>query len=521
MNKLTEYLDKMLIVFFVQSETVIKIDGKNYLYMQPDEPMFYIMEKEEDVVFAMDKYMTDELDGSIFMMCGRFYIHNKENTDFELIEIKNIGKASVQDNTFLGIRSGYELLNGMGTYKDWIQKAKFLGVKSLGICEKHTLAGALDFQEMCLSNNIKPIIGMTFAVDNQEGGMFDIKAYAKNFQGWQNLLKINSAINVKEKPSISVDLLNSLSDDCYYIADPKSLDFKLVKRLGFKMDYFQLDPVNFLVEDKEDWYSKNLNTFIMSNIAPIMITDAFYIEQSDWEIREALWTIGKVFDEKTDNQYFKTKGESLKEFLTNFEDNDIEQGKTIFNLALKNEGIIADNCNFKYDTDTRHLPKYEMTAWESENFKTNEELFLHYVYKGLSNLSLDAEIYKERLLTEIDVLKAGDVLDYFLTKRDIMEYTRKNGMITGAGRGSAGGSLVAYVLGITQVDPVKYGLMFERFLNRGRMGEFLDRPSYIIDFEDGNIVELEEGTIIRVTRNGKEIVVYVHELKETDKFITI
>ena len=112
----------------------------------------------------------------------------------------------------------------------------------------------------------------------------------------------------------------------------------------------------------------------------------------------------------------------------------------------------------------------------------------------------------------------GDVIDYFLSLHDIINYAKSKKMLTGIGRGSAGGSLVAYLMGIIQVDPLRFDLLFERFLNSGRMGKFEDRPSYSVETEDGTL-EFQEGSLVRIKRNEKETVVFIHELVEGDEIL--
>ena len=192
----------------------------------------------------------------------------------------------------------------------------------------------------------------------------------------------------------------------------------------------------------------------------------------------------------------------------------------LFKSAVANEQIVVDGCNFEYDTDTRHLPRYIMTEEESNQFDSNEKLFLHLVKKGFKDREIkDADKYLNRLKKEIAVLKMGDVIDYFLSLHDIISYAKRQNMLTGIGRGSAGGSLVAYLMGIIQVDPLRFDLLFERFLNEGRMGRFEDRPSFKITQEDGSVIEFEEGSLVRIKRNDKETVVFVHELVEGDDII--
>jgi DNA polymerase-3 subunit alpha len=144
---------------------------------------------------------------------------------------------------------------------------------------------------------------------------------------------------------------------------------------------------------------------------------------------------------------------------------------------------------------------------------------MNIVKKGFKDREVkDAEKYVARLKKEIAVLKMGDVIDYFLSLHDIIRYAKSKKMLTGIGRGSAGGSLVAYLMGIIQVDPLRFDLLFERFLNSGRMGKFEERPSYIIE-ADGETLEFEEGSLVRIKRDSKETVVFVHEVVEGDEII--
>jgi len=158
-----------------------------------------------------------------------------------------------------------------------------------------------------------------------------------------------------------------------------------------------------------------------------------------------------------------------------------------------------------------------MTPEEAKQFGTSEELFLHLVKQGFKKKKIkDPQRYIDRLKIEIDVLKKGDVIDYFLSLYDIIQFSKRESMLIGMGRGSAGGSLVAYLLEIIKIDPIEFDLLFERFLNSGRMGVWEDRPLYSVQLEDGSLIELAEGTLVRVMRNNKETVIQIHELQEGD-----
>lgn len=514
-KKLEKYCQTMLLKYSIEDD-IINIDDKYYKIITDTERKLI---NEESEFLVEDDYNKD-VGGYIFEFGGRWYIQDQDEKEIQLNEVKYLGKAigKLPNESFLGVRSGYELMNGMGMYSEWIKKAKFLGIKNLGICEKNTLAGALVFQNECKSNDIKSIIGMTVPVKGNE--VFDMKFYAKDFQGWQNLLKFNSKINVDKEKYIELNFVRENKEGLFIIADPKSMNYdELDTSILSLIDFYQLDTVRFLNEEKDIEFIDNLEKFITSAIEPISITDAFYLEKDEWRTREKLWTIAKAFDDKTDNQYFKSKTEYATELIKMF-DSNCNYWNTLFRKAVGNESILAENCNFKYDTDTRHLPKYIMTEEENKQFSSNEELFIHLIKKGFKDRNISqSSTYIERLKVEVEVLRQGDVIDYFLSLYDIVRYAKSQGMLTGIGRGSAGGSLVAYLLGIIQIDPLEFDLLFERFLNSGRMGKWEDRPLYILEDNDGNKIELSEGSIVKVLRNNEEKNIFCHDIKEGDKIL--
>ena len=512
-NKLHEYCKSMLLDFKIE-EGVFTIGESKYLVL--DEDVLLVDTEGDFNCGAVD--MREDVDGFVYEFGGRWYTQDKQS-DLQLSELKYIGNSNekLPTSSFLGIRSGYELMNGLGLYKDWIAKAKFLGIKTLGICEKNTLGGVLAFQSQCKEAGIKPIVGMTIQIQGTE--VYDVKLYAKNFQGWLNLLKMSTIINVDQKPNVSEEIFKDSLEGLFLVVDPKNTSYDQVDQIREFVDFYQLDTVNFLNSEKDDWYMDNLEKFINSDLEPISITDAFYLEAADFRTREAVWTVNKAFDDRTDNQYFKSKSQYAKELVMMFEQGN-KTWVTLYKKSIANEAKLVDGCDFEYDTDTRHLPRYIMSEVESQNFNTNEELFLHIVKKGFSDRGItDRDKYIARLKKEIAVLKMGDVIDYFLSLHDIIGYAKEQKMLTGIGRGSAGGSLVAYLMGIIQVDPLRFDLLFERFLNEGRMGAFEDRPSIKVLQEDGTTIEFEEGSLVKIIRNKKERVVFSHELEEGDDII--
>ena len=508
LENLVEYLDSKLIQHVVDGDL---IGIGNDLYLLVDEGVLLF---DEDMYFLPNT--NESVNGFIYSFGGRWYTQDIDSEELQLKELIYIGEAryKLPTNSFLGIRSGYELGNGVGNYSTYISKAKFLGATSLGICEKNTLAGVLDFQTSCIKNGIKSIIGMTISVQGKDS-IFDAKVYAKNFQGWLALLRFNTELNVDEQKAIGMDLIDFYKKDIYFVADPKSMPYKEANEL---FDFYQLDSVNFLDEEKDVEFIDNLELFLRSSMSPISITDSFYLEQEDYETREFMWTFLKKFDDRTDNQYFKCKDEYAKELIQMFDASD-SSWIALFKESIKNEKELVDGCNFIYDTDTRHLPKYEMTKEESSKFENNEKLFLNLIKLGLKSKGLNIDDYIGRLKEEIDVLKSADVIDYFLSQYDVMKWAQDRNMLTGVGRGSAGGSLIAYLLGITQINPLDFDLLFERFLNKGRMGKFEDRPMYEVETNEGKTISFQEGDLVRIIRDGRETAIFIEDLIENDEIV--
>ena len=461
-----------------------------------------------------------QFDGWLFEFGGRFYLHDMNEGKVLFNELENVGKPvqTLPIKSFLGIHSAFETLSGMGNYKAWVAKAKFLGIKTLGILEKGTLAGVIAFQTECDRAKIKSVIGMTVPIIDREGREFDVKLYVKDFMGWQNLLKLNAKLNIEHEASVHTDYLDEHKGGLVIVFDPKSTPFRAVGNSG---GYYQLDTVNFLDESRNESYMQNLQKFMQSDMSPVAITDAYYIHPNEWETREYIWSMGKKFDEKTDNQYFKNSNDYAMELKDMFEAGS-ETWINFYKKAKLNAEVISGECNFHYDTASRHLPKYVMTEAEAELYDDNEHMFNTLLHEALSNYNIDGdeEVYWDRLKEEVEVLKAGDTIDYFLVQRDIMIFAKSQNILTGLGRGSAAGSLVGFLFGITRIDPITNGLIFARFLNKGRMGNWEECRAFEIGYM-GKTITLNEGTLVRVKRDGIEQPVFVEDLLKTDLIVRI
>lgn len=507
-KELEKYCKKMLFDF--------NIEG-NLLYI--GDLVFNIVDDELtifDEEFDFLPIFDNEYD-FVYEFCGHWFIQYF-GKGVSMTPLKQIGKCNqkIPTPSFIGIHSGNELLNAVGLYDDWVSKAKYLGIKKLGICEKNSIGGSMDFQKSCTSNGIKPIIGMSFEVKGSDENFF-VKCYCKGFLGWQNLLKISYKLNVDNDSTIDEDFLNKNKEDIYIIIDTKGSSFRDYSNLT---DLYQLDTTIFEDEDRDSWYVDNLERFIKSKMNPILLNDAYYLEDNEWEVREKLNIIAKSFDFKSRNQYFKNNDQIAIELSRMFEKGNSSWVK-LFKVSKENLENLCNNCNFEYDTTSRHLPKYEMTDEESSKFDSNEKLFLHLIKLGFSERGVKKNVqqkYIDRLKKEIGVLKKGQVIDYFLITRDILNFAKSKDILVGIGRGSAGGSLVSYLLGIIQINPMEFDLIFERFLNEGRMGGVVECDAYFIKF-GSNEITLNERSIVKVDRDGLLKNIYVEDMLVGDKLI--
>lgn len=485
MNNLVEYLKTNFIKFNQVSDNVVKIGDQTYQLIYPDSKGRLF-----DDLFELTCSDTDE-DNYIFCFGDKWYFTPKgTETNPQLNPVKYLGEANIEPPfiPWLGIHGKYEILNGSRDYKDWCKKAKFLKTKVLGICELNILAGTLQFQEECKSNDIKPILGATYIISNQDKDIrYRVKIYAKNEQGWQTLLRINKQVNVDNDGFVDEKYFWDNLEEVIIVFDPKYIDIDyLTSNLHFtvfnKDVYYQLDTVQYENQDSDVKYLENLGRFIKSSIQPILIQDSYYLDKEDSYIKGKLNAISGDREFKSKNQHFKSFDEIFSE-LDQIFSKESEIFERLLERSVKNLNKVIKECDFQIGVKNRFLPKYKMTPEQSNKFKTNQELFDSLIEEGfkIKIPKRKEKEYKERLEREIEVIKYGDVIDYFLILWDIVEWCKYKDILTGIGRGSAGGSLVSYLLNIIKLDPLEFDLLFERFLNKGRVAVSL--PDIDTDFE--------------------------------------
>lgn len=527
--ELQNYLTDNFISFktLKNKENTLQINGETYeLFSVNEDGRFF------DESFYWDNDKTGE-DNYIFCFGSVWYSLKRGNEkSVKLERVKWLGKVSVgeeallQEN-FLGIHGPFELMNGMGSYKEWCKKAKFLGIKTLGLCEKGTLAGTLKFQTACQKEDLRSILGMEVPIQiNSSDLRYSIKAFVKDEIGWRNLLWLNKIINVDGEGFVTEKDLKDCSEGLVFIYDPKTIDFNQLPSEVWLKDraYFQLDTVVYEKEERDEFYLKNLKRFFGTKMKPVLMSDAYVLEKEYTPIRSKLNRISNTMNYESENQYFKNGEEFWNELTSLFNENDFDRLYETFLEASQNLNDICNSCNFSIDTSQRHLPKYYMTPEEEKRFSSNEEMFRELVYEGVETHpdlleNFDFDMIAERIEREIDVIEDGGVVDYFLILRDIVNWCKQEGILVGPGRGSGSGSLCNYLLNITRVNPLQYNLLFERFINLGRLVRNEKKEIVIINSESQSPVELDSLKYYRIFRNDKELVIKGSELKIGDKLI--
>ena len=497
----------------------------NNLFQIPDVGRFYVLEDSNRIFGDSFNLIVDprefteahaaEANFYVYIFGGNYYYTPIDNIhEPQLIPLRYLGSAKQQLNstTHLGVHGLYELLNGSRDYRDWCKKARFLGYSSLAICERNTLAGTMSFQLECNSSKIKPILGETVSVDFHDNKKIqDIHIFAVNKKGWKNVLNINKVINIDSvNKCIDIDTLLTKGEGVAVVIHPECpLTDKLISQLKDSFDFVfcQFNPVEYTSPQKDvnclNAHRDYLDKWI-GKIEPILLSDAYYLDQIDSVIKPLLNKIGNGGSSGSNEEYFKSVDQLFQDIANLFHEED-ERVFEVFQQALQNLEILGESCSFEIPLGKLHLPQYEMNPDEAAICATNEDLFWHIIEQEIAHIKPAAgftlDDYMDRIEIEADVISRGGFQSYFLILWDINNWCRKSGILTGVGRGSAGGSLIAYMMGITKLDPLQYGLLFERFLNESRIQSSL--PDIDTDFEG---IRREEVKQYMIDKYGKDYV---------------
>ncbi len=396
----------------------------------------------------------------------------------------------------LHVHTEYSLLDGSNKIKEYVRRIKELGMTAGAITDHGVMFGVIDFYREALAQDIKPIIGCEVYVapnsrfDKEVTGgddrYYHLVLLAENNVGYANLMKIVSkgfTEGFYYKPRVDKEVLKEYHEGIIALSAclagevqryiTKGLYDEAKKcALGYQ-EIFGKGNYFLELQDHGIPEQRNVNTQLIRmskelGIDLVATNDVHYTYAEDaasHDILLCLQTGKKLADEDRmryeGGQYFvKSENEMLELFPFAKE-------------AVENTAKIADRCNVEIEFGVTKLPEYDvpggMTSWEYLN---------KLCYEGLEKRYPGNEEIKKRLEYELDVIKTMGYVDYFLIVWDFIKYSRDNDIMVGPGRGSAAGSVVSYCLGITNIDPIKYNLLFERFLNPERVS----MPDIDIDF---------------------------------------
>ncbi len=400
--------------------------------------------------------------------------------------------------THLHVHTEYSLLDGSGKIAEMAAQAKALGMDSMAITDHGSMYGVIDFYKACKKEGIKPVIGCEVYVTtgsrfDREPGQGDDKYYhlvllAENNTGYSNLMKIVSLGFVDGfyyKPRVDYEVLERYSEGiialsaCLAGLIPKMLlrgfyDKAVSEALKlqniFGRGNFFLELQDHGLPEQKKVNSQLLRMSEEIDIPLVCTNDVHYTYDTDVEAHDILLCIqtGKRQSDKERMRY-----EGGQYYLKSPE--EMESLFPYAPEAISNTGEIAERCNVEIEFGVQKLPKYDVP----EGF-TAYEYLEKLCEEGLRARYADYGQYEERLHYELDTINNMGYVDYFLIVWDFINYAKSNNIMVGPGRGSAAGSIVAYALRITDIDPVKYSLIFERFLNPERV----TMPDIDVDFAD-------------------------------------
>jgi len=396
----------------------------------------------------------------------------------------------------LHVHTEYSLLDGACRISGMMERVRELGQSAIAITDHGVMYGCIDFYKAAKAAGIKPIIGcevyvarrrMEDRVHGIDNDPYHLVLLCENRKGYENLCMLVSEAFTRGfygKPRVDVDLLKQYHEGL--IATSACLaggvaqylmeeDYDSAKKYALQMadifgpDHFYLELQDHGIEEQTAVNQGVLRISRETGLPLIVSNDAHYLRKEDAEMQDVLLCIqtGKTVDEEnrmkfqTDEFYLKSE-EELRQLFPNCEE------------AFENTVKIADMCNLEFVFNEYHLPSFPVP----EGY-TNEKYFRKLCYEGFEERyeNPPAE-YLERLEYEIGVISRMGYVNYYLIVWDFIRYAKEQGIPVGPGRGSGAASIVAYCMHITEVDPMKYALIFERFLNPERVS----MPDFDTDF---------------------------------------
>ncbi|NLC94568.1 MAG: DNA polymerase III subunit alpha [Bacilli bacterium] len=363
----------------------------------------------------------------------------------------------------------FSLLNSALRIEEYVEQAKRFNIQALAITDENNVHGLIKFYRACVNANIKPILGMTVLIEHD----VPLILLAKTNKGYENLLRLCTEVKLNQD-LFDFKFLTEFKEDLLGILPTNNRKYHLyinqlkdILRGDFYLSYFPEFTASIKVNNQK------VQELCQSYHLPaVCLQEVRYLTKADASVLRYLQAINKGevlgttgFDLFATNQYFLTT-EEFRSLFNGYEE------------AIENTLKIADMCNVTIDFSRFHLPKYPVP----ENVTSSDYL------KAICRVGLEKRlntknipsVYLERLKYELSVIDKMNFSDYFLIVYDFVKFAKQNKIYVGPGRGSSAGSLVSYCLGITNIDPIEYDLLFERFLNPER----ISMPDIDLDFQD-------------------------------------
>ena len=390
----------------------------------------------------------------------------------------------------LHVRSCYTLLKSTMTIPKIIESAKQYHYSAVALCDKEIMHGAMAFYHVAKKEGIKPIFGLEVDV-NLDDAIFGFILLAKNDDGYRALMKLSTAINTKtNKTQLAFDELLTYTHDCVVFTngDQNELETYLLKEQLPQLE-------SFLTLCKQSFHT--FYVAIARNDSPLLKEKNKLLKQLCKQLQIPTLALSRIyFKQDSDEEAYKTlcaidQGVALDDKMLNYSPRRYFRSPAEMEALYDQEDLdateaVAAMCNVEMKFPKAILPKFQNKYGIS-----SEEFLRKLCHKGLEKrMQYHAipDVYEKRLRYELDTIIHMGYADYFLIVWDFIRFAKSQDIYIGPGRGSAAGSLVSYCLGITHADPIRYNLLFERFLNPSRVS----MPDIDTDFPDNRRDEVIE-----------------------------
>lgn len=365
--------------------------------------------------------------------------------------------------THLRVTSGYSFMQSTVKLEYLINKAQQLGMKAIALTDRGNMHAAYQFYQLCRAKHIQPIIGLSLPIKIKESRV-ELLLYAKNNQGYRQLMNLSSSYQLNEEP-LELEQLHAAHSGLKIILPLDGFGEEMTVDEQLLVDHLALLPEGVLcgITPHRQAVYQAFNTLQDVSIA---IGDVRYLEAEEHEALSYLMKMNKAIDQRPINEDYPHHFFTTEEARVHFEASEALLAQTV---------AFVQDINVNLDQSLQRLPRYPLPSGTSPQAYLKE-----LTSEALTNYYGTNQKASARLAHELSIIENMGFSDYFLIVFDFVRFAKEQGIRVGPGRGSAAGSIVSFLLGITTVDPLKYDLLFERFLNPERV----TMPDIDIDFTD-------------------------------------